>query len=86
MGLWLGYFQNNWKRGQTSVHDIKENVLERKKGRFFMKKIEVKDNPLGLDVYINGVPDISLIPKDLMDAYINALTERLLEILKAEKK
>ena len=38
-----------------------------------MKKIEVKDNPLGLDVYINGVPDISLIPKDLMDAYINAL-------------
>ena len=51
-----------------------------------MKKIEVKDNPLGLDVYINGVPDISLIPKDLMDAYINALAERLLEILKAEKE
>lgn len=51
-----------------------------------MQKIEVKDNPLGLDVYINGVPDIALIPKDLMDAYINALTERLLEILKAEKK
>ena len=51
-----------------------------------MKKIEVKDNPLGLDVYVNGTPDISLIPKDLMDAYINALTERLLEILKEEKK
>ena len=51
-----------------------------------MKKIEVKDNPLKLDVYVNGVPDISLIPKDLMDAYITALTERLLEILKEEKK
>lgn len=51
-----------------------------------MKKIEVKENPLGLDVYINGVPDISLIPKDLMDAYINALTERLLEIIKNENK
>nr|MBO4518376.1 hypothetical protein [Clostridia bacterium] len=51
-----------------------------------MQKIEVKDNPLGLDVYINGVPDISLIPKDLMDAYINALTERLLEIIKNENK
>lgn len=51
-----------------------------------MKKIEIKDNPLGLDVYVNGVPDISVIPKELMDAYINALTERLLEILKAEKK
>ena len=51
-----------------------------------MKKIEVKDNPLGLDVYINDVPDIDLIPKDLMDAYINALTERLLEIIKNENK
>ena len=51
-----------------------------------MKKIEIKDNPLGLDVYVNGVPDISLIPKDLMDAYINALTERLLEIIKNENK
>ena len=51
-----------------------------------MKKIEIKDNPLGLDVYINGEPDISVIPKELMDAYINALTERLLEILKAEKE
>ena len=82
MGLWLGYFQNNWKRGQTSVHDIKENIGNKGKGEKFMQKIEVKDNHLGLDVYINGVPDISLIPKDLMDAYINALTERLLEILK----
>ena len=81
MGLWLGYFQNNWKRGQTSVHDIKENVGKKEKGEKFMQKIEVKDNPLGLDVYINGVPDISLIPKDLMDAYINTLTERLLEIM-----
>ena len=51
-----------------------------------MEKIEIKDNPLKLDVYVNGTPDISLIPKDLLDAYINALTERLLKILKAEKE
>lgn len=51
-----------------------------------MQKIEVKDNPLKLDVYVNGTPDLSLVPKDLMDAYINALTERLLEILKMEKE
>lgn len=35
-----------------------------------MKKIELKDNPLGLDVYINGVPNLDEIPEDLKNAYI----------------
>lgn len=49
-----------------------------------MQKIEVKDNPLGLDVYINGIPDISLIPKNLMDAYISAITDKILELIKKD--
>ena len=51
-----------------------------------MQKIEVKDNPLGLDVYINGVPDLSLIPKDLMDAFITAITDKILELINTEKE
>ena len=50
-----------------------------------MKKIEVKDNPLKLDVYVNGTPDISLIPKDLTDAFISSLTEKILEMIKEDK-
>ena len=35
MDLWLGYFQNNWKRGRMYVHVVKENVSEREKGEFY---------------------------------------------------
>ena len=51
-----------------------------------MEKIEVKDNPLKLDVYINGTPDLSLVPEDLMNAYISALTETIIELIQKEKK
>ena len=28
-----------------------------------MERVEIKDNPLKLEIYINGKPDISLMPK-----------------------
>ena len=28
-----------------------------------MEKIEIKENPLGLQVFVNGVPDLTSIPK-----------------------
>lgn len=50
-----------------------------------MEKIEITNNPLKLDIYINGTPDLSLIPKDLTDAFISALTEKILELIKEDK-
>ena len=49
-----------------------------------MEKIEIKDNPLKLEVYVNGTPDLSLIPKDLADAFISSLTEKILEMIKED--
>lgn len=37
-----------------------------------MQKIVVKGNELGLDTYINGIPDIALIPKEIADSIIAA--------------
>lgn len=53
-----------------------------------MEEVKIKNNPLGLKIYINGVPDISQIPKDLMDAFIGVLTEQVLSYIseKREKK
>ncbi len=38
-----------------------------------MEKIEIKENPLGLQVFVNGVPDLTLIPKEKEDMLFNAL-------------
>ena len=50
-----------------------------------MEKIEIKDNPLKLKIYINGKPDLSLMPKDLMDALVNTLTEKYLDYLSKKR-
>lgn len=50
-----------------------------------MEKIEIKDNPLKLEIYINGRPDLSLMPKELKDAFINSLTERVLDYVRNKK-
>lgn len=50
-----------------------------------MEKIEIKNNPLKLEIYINGKPDLSLMPKELKDAFINSLTERVLEYIRNKK-
>ncbi len=38
-----------------------------------MQKIEIKENPLGLQVFVNGVPDLTSIPKEQEDMLFNAL-------------
>ena len=38
-----------------------------------MQKIEIKENPLGLQVFVNGVPDLTLISKEKEDMLFNAL-------------
>lgn len=38
-----------------------------------MQKIEIKENPLGLQVFVNGVPDLTLISKEKEDLLFNAL-------------
>ncbi|MBQ6921626.1 MAG: hypothetical protein IJQ66_00905 [Clostridia bacterium] len=50
-----------------------------------MEKIEIKDNPLKLEIYINGKPDLSLMPKELKDAFINSLTESVIEYVRNKK-
>ena len=38
-----------------------------------MEKIEIKENPLGLQVWVNGVPDLTLIPKEKEEMLFSAL-------------
>ena len=38
-----------------------------------MQKIEIKENPLRLQVFVNGVPDLTLISKEKEDMLFNAL-------------
>ena len=69
---------------KTSAYDEKIQAELKKQGKF-MEKIEIKDNPLKLEIYINGKPNLSLMPKELKDAFINSLTERVLEYVRNKK-
>ena len=50
-----------------------------------MEKIELKDNPLKLEIYINGRPDLSLMPKEIKDAFIDCLAEKVLEYARKKR-
>lgn len=50
-----------------------------------MREIEV-ENELGLKVFINGVPDLRQIPKDIAESIISALELRISEYYKSEQK
>ena len=39
-----------------------------------MKEIQTANNATGLKVFVNGDPDLSLIPDSLMDCFIEAVT------------
>ena len=69
---------------KTSAYGEKIQAELKKQGKF-MEKIEIKDNPLKLEIYINGKPNLSLMPKELKDAFINSLTERVLEYVRNKK-
>lgn len=38
-----------------------------------MKEIQTANNATGLKVFVNGDPDLSLIPESLMDCFIEAI-------------
>ena len=38
-----------------------------------MQQIEPKENPLGLKVFINGIPDLTVIPKEKAESIFAAL-------------
>ena len=47
---------------------------------------EVKlENELGLKVYINGVHDLTLMPKEVFDSFIAALELQISESLKGQQ-
>ena len=41
-----------------------------------MEEVTIK-NELDLKVYINGVPDITIIPEDLMEEFISFLEQNI---------
>ena len=42
-----------------------------------MQEINIKNNPSGLKLFINGVPQIELIPKDQLGLVINTLEKQI---------
>ena len=46
-----------------------------------VKEIQLNDNDTGLKVFVNGEPELSLIPESLMDCFIEAMIERMGESL-----
>jgi hypothetical protein len=51
-----------------------------------MQEVILKNNDTGLRVYINGIPDIRLIPKDIADSVIATLELQVVEYIKEEQK
>lgn len=46
-----------------------------------VKEIQTVDNATGLKVFVNGDPDLPLIPDSLMDCFIEAMIEQMGESL-----
>lgn len=38
-----------------------------------MQEVQLKENPLGLKAYINGIPDLTVIPKEKAESIFAAL-------------
>ena len=51
-----------------------------------MQEITIKNNVSGLKVFVNGVPDVKRIPKDVADAFIYSLAVKSEEYAKKHKK
>lgn len=47
-----------------------------------MQEITIKGNKTGLKIFINGVPDLKQIPKDLQNVYISTLAAKAAEYRK----
>ena len=42
-----------------------------------MKEIQSADNTTGLKVFVNGEPDLSLVPASIMDCFIESIIEQI---------
>ena len=51
-----------------------------------MKEIQVKGNDTGLKVFINAVPDLTQIPKNITDALVTALEINISEHYEQKNK
>ena len=53
--------------------------MKEKKEGTEMQEIETKENPLNLKVYVNGKPDLRLIPKEKAESILSALEMEISE-------
>ena len=42
-----------------------------------MQEVQPKENPLGLKVFINGIPDLNVIPKEKAESILAALESEI---------
>lgn len=49
-----------------------------------MTEIIIPNNETGMKVFINGEPDLSLVPEAIMDCFIMALLEKVQEAVAQE--
>lgn len=51
-----------------------------------MKEINVKGNDTGIKVFINGVPDLTQIPKNITDIFVTTLEMKISEHFEITQK
>lgn len=50
-----------------------------------MQEIEVKENPLNVKVFINGIPDLKNIPKEKAESILAALESEISQFFENSK-
>ena len=51
-----------------------------------LEEIEVNDNPLGIKVYVNGIPEINKMPEKEFDLFVSSLELRMSEYFEKIKE
>lgn len=71
------FVANNWR--VFFVGSTLSDIAEEK-----MTEIIIPNNETGMNVFINGEPDLSLVPDAIMDCFITALLEKVQEAVAQE--
>lgn len=75
MGLTFVIFvANNW-RVFFECNTLSDLAEEK------MTEIIIPNNETGMKVFINGEPDLSLVPDAIMDCFVTALLEKVQEVV-----
>ena len=61
------------RSGGKGVAILLGSCYHGEKGGIVMQQIKPKENPLGLKVFINGKPDLTVIPKEKAESILAAL-------------